>query len=109
PNIPVNNAALFNGFPQHPSLARVEFFSGDDREARSAAFTKAMQAAVSSAKGIAAGAGVKLGDLVAVSEQTEVNYVPALGVGVVPLAEGPHQDVNGEVELTVRVRVTFRF
>ena len=94
------------GFPQGPSITRVEFFSNDDKNARQQAYQKAVQAAVSNARGAAKGAELTLGNVVAIVDHQEVNY--NLNIGI-PMAEGPQQDVNGEIELTIRVKVTMKF
>jgi len=94
------------GFPQGPSITRVEFFSNDDKNARQKAYEKAVQAAVANAKGAAKGAEVTLGNVVSIVDHQEVNY--NLNIGI-PTMDAPQQEVNGEIELTIRVKVTMKF
>lgn len=104
----MNNAMLMGGgFPQGNSITRVEFQSSDDRAHRAKAYQKAVEAALSNAYGAAKGAKVNQGDIYSITEhqqQPEVNY----NFGLLQ-NETPQQDVSGEVDLTVRVRVTVKF
>lgn len=108
-NLRNNNSELFGigaGFPQGPSITRVEFFSNDDKNARQKAYEKAVQAAVANARGAAKGAELTLGNVMAIVDHQEVNYNVNIGL---PTMESPQQDVNGEIELTIRVKVTMKF
>lgn len=109
-NVRGNNSEIFGGigagFPQGPSITRVEFFSNDDKNARQKAYEKAVQAAVANAKGAAKGAELQLGNVVAIVDHQEMNYNVNIGI---PTMEAPQQEVNGEIELTIRVKVTMKF
>jgi len=109
PKAPGNHNDFIGGLPQGGSLTRVEFFSREDVDPRQQAYRKAVAAALENAKAAAQGAGSKLGDIVSIREQQDPN--PSLnanfGLGL-PIVE-PQQDLNGEMELTVRVRVSVKF
>ena len=77
---------------------------------RQQAYRKAVEAALANAKGAAQGAGAKLGDIVSIREHQDPNagLSASFSLGGL-LAEPPQQDVNGEIELTVRVRVSAKF
>ena len=110
-NLPRNNDNMFFGgiggdFPRGPSITRVDFFSSDDQKARQQAYQKAVQTALTSAQGAADGAKLTLGKVVAITDHQEMNYNFNIGI---PTMEAPQQDVNGEIELTIRVKVTVKF
>lgn len=108
PNVPMNNNGIFNNInatmPQGGSLTRVDYFHSKDSEFRKQAFEKAVQAATSGAQGVAKGANLTLGKIHSISDQQEFNYNFGL-----PTPEAAQQELNGEIELTVRVRMVFKF
>ena len=100
---------LMGGFGngmQGNSITRVEFFSSDDRTHRSKAYQQAVEAAMSNARGAAKGANLSAGPIFAITDhqQQEMNY----NFGILQ-NESPQQDVSGEVDLTVRVKLTVKF
>lgn len=92
------------------SVVQVDFYSGNDGQYRQQAYQKAVEVALNNARGAALGGNVKLGQIVKIREFQEPNRNANVGLGLtVPTVESMQQDVNGEIELTVRVRVSIKF
>jgi hypothetical protein len=91
------------------SITHVDFFSRSDVDPRQQAYRKAVETALENAKAAAQGAGAKLGDIVSIREHREPNLNVSAGIGIDVPTELIPQDVNGEIELTVRVRLSAKF
>jgi len=84
---------------------RVVLLRDDDSEYRDKAFAEAVKKAMRSAKAIADGAGVKITDTTSITETEETETLNAYSLFGGSTTRTTVREVNGELELTVRVRV----
>lgn len=77
----------------------------DDSEHRDRAFAEAVKKAMRSAKAIADGAGVKIIDTTSINETDDMETLNPFSLFGGSTSRTTVREVNGELELTVRVRV----
>lgn len=112
PVLPPAQASMLTDSNGNSQIVQVDFYSANDLQHRQEAYRKAVESALNNSRGAAQGANVKLGQIISIREDQEskrnVTVNPNTGIAI-PAIDATQTHVDGEVELTVRVRVSFKF